>query len=89
VWQCRHARWPSDNRLVHASPRLRRGLPAQAGLRGALGEGAGHRFARLSPCSRGVVNRRTLSEMRLGHLSEGSEWSEWNYRIAPTADGAH
>ena len=35
------------NRLVHASPRLRRGLPAQAMLRVALGKGAGHRFARL------------------------------------------
>jgi hypothetical protein len=41
------ARGTSDNRLVHASPGLRRGLPAQAMLRDTLGKGAGHRFARL------------------------------------------
>jgi hypothetical protein len=35
------------NRLVHAAPRLRRGLPAQAMLRDAQGKGAGHRFAAL------------------------------------------
>jgi hypothetical protein len=80
----RHVHRPSDNTLG-----LRRAacgpLAAAVWGNGSRGKGVGHRFARLTPGSRGVVNRGTLTEIldacgvgsAVGKVSTGRVEERW------------